>query len=70
MNEPPARPLRFLIARAAYDCACAFAMVTGLTSALLLYLEYPQLTVVSRVALAGITILVAAWLTRRRMRRR
>lgn len=70
MNELPARPLRYLLLRAAYDCVCAFAMVAGLTAGLLLYLEYPTLTAPSRAALAGTTLLVAAWLTARHIRRR
>jgi hypothetical protein len=70
VNELPARRLSFLLARAVYDICCAFAIVAGATTALLLYLEYGQLTAASRIALAVPPLLVCAGLANRSRRKR
>jgi hypothetical protein len=70
MNELPVRPLRFQLARAVYDICCAFAMLIGATTGLLLYLEYGQLTTASRVVLALPPLLVGAGLAARYRRKR
>jgi hypothetical protein len=49
--------------------ASAFAGLAGITAAILLALEYPQLTVSSRLACGTITVLVCAGFTVRFARR-
>lgn len=69
MFEHSARPVRHLAARVVYDLVCGFAMVAGVTTGLLLYLEFGQLTVPSRIVLAVPPVLVGVGLANRRRRR-
>lgn len=69
--EPAPAPQRPILVRALRDFAGALAGLVAIITAGLLTLEYPQLTVASRLACGTITVLICAgfavhWARRRR----
>lgn len=70
MNEEPVRSEPSLLHTALWGGVSALAGVTAVTTALMLLVEYGQLSISSRILLAAITVLVGAGFTARHVRSR